>query len=231
MSWQTHRLALIARNVGRTIGVNRWIARWMLGGGYETRYDQQLSAVIHRDDCVWDIGANVGYYTRSFAERVGTGGTVFAFEPSPANFERLKEQTATLQHATPLQCGLGETDGQVFFQQGADELGATSRVTEHASSGLLVTIRSGDSLLAEGLAYNPNVIKMDVEGFELSVLSGMPGILRLPQLRAVGIEVHFGILKERNLAQAPQQIESLLRDAGFTLNWCDSSHLLAVRAS
>lgn len=229
MSWRTNGLVLMMRNAGRMVGLNKWIASWLLGGGYEVRYDQQFSIRIQPGDCVWDVGANIGYYTRLFADRVGGRGTVFAFEPSPVNFSRLVEQCAALNNVTLLHCGLGKSDGKLHFQQGEDELGATSRVTDDNSGGVVVEICASDSLLAEEAVTAPNVIKMDVEGFEWEVLEGMAGLLRQSSLRTIGIEVHFGILKERGMEHAPQQIEQLLRDAGFSLTWPDSSHVLAVR--
>ncbi len=229
MSWRTNGWVLKARDVGRAIGINRWIMSWLLRGGYETRYDSYFAASIYSGDCVWDIGANVGHYTRLFAERVGAKGKVFAFEPSPLNYSRLVEQCSVLGNVALFQCGLGKADGKLYLKQGKDELGATSRVTESPSGGVVVEIRSGDSLVADGTADVPQIIKIDVEGFELEVLEGMAALLKQKCLRAIGVEVHFGILKERGMREAPQQIESLLRDFGFSLTWPDISHVFAVR--
>lgn len=75
----------------------------------------------------------------------------------------------------------------------------------------------------------PNAIKIDVEGFEVEVLQGLGPHLAAPTLRVIGVEVHFGILKERGMADAPQRIERLLARNGFRVQWPDSSHLLALR--
>src|SRR5262245_38120053 len=133
MSWRTNHIVLNMRNLGRGIGVNRWVASWLQGSGYEVRYDQQFSACIGQGDCVWDVGANVGYYTRLFAERVGQEGSVVSFEPSPVNFSRLFEQCGSMNNVRLLQYGLGKSDGKLYFEQGQDELGATSQVTEDNS--------------------------------------------------------------------------------------------------
>lgn len=45
----------------------------------------------------------------------------------------------------------------------------------------------------------------------------------------VKLHLHFGILKERGLEQAPRQIERLLKDSGFSFTWTDSSQVLTVR--
>lgn len=232
MSWRTNKLILALRGVGRALGLNRWIASRLLGKGYETRYDDRFSAALRPGDCVWDVGANVGYYTRLFSARVGAAGLVFAFEPSPVNFARLALACSALGNVALQPCGLGKEDGRLRFEQGRDELGATSRIVEgDAGDGLVVDIRSGASLLDSSGIPPPNAIKIDVEGFEHEVLEGLGGHLADPALRLVGVEVHFGILKARGLPQVPRQIETLLSHHGFTVAWPDPSHLIALRSA
>lgn len=155
-------------------------------------------------DCVWDVGANIGHYTRLFAGRVGAEGTVFAFEPSPVNYSRLSRACAALSNTKLFQMGIGRQDDTLMLRQGADDLGATSRVFSDmvAGEGIDVEMRSGASLLASGAVAPPNVLKIDVEGFELEVLEGFGDHLRNETLRTVGVEVHFGILSERGLPKA-----------------------------
>ena len=235
MSWQTQPWAIGLRNVGRSLGVNRWIAARLYSGGYETRYDEALAACLRQGDIVWDIGANVGHYTRLFAERVGDSGQVIAFEPSHVNFLRLQQSCAALASVKLFQMGLGREDGRLSFQQGADELGATSRVLEsHVpladDQTVQVDIRRGQGLIEAGYIPAPNVLKIDVEGFELEVLEGMGESLAAPELRTLGIEMHFRILQQRGMGDAPQRIEALLHRQGYRLSWPDASHVLAIRA-
>jgi FkbM family methyltransferase len=219
----------MARRMGRAMGLNRLIAACFRRGGYEVGFDQLLTGSIRPGDCVWDVGANVGRYTAQFAARAGEGGSVYAFEPSPVNFARLSETCAGAANVHLLRCALGEADGQMRFEQGGDDLGATSRIVEQG--GQVVAIRAGDCLIADGSAAKPNVLKIDVEGFECEVLDGMHGVLADPRLRTVGVEVHFGRLEERGLRDGPRRIERLLRDASFRVDWPDGSHIVAMRGT
>jgi hypothetical protein len=49
-------------------------------------------------------------------------------------------------------------------------------------------------------------------------------------LRHVFVEVHFSILHERGLDEAPARIVALLEKAGFVVRWLDLSHIEASRA-
>jgi FkbM family methyltransferase len=238
MSWRTNPLILQLRNLGRTIGVNRRLAVLLNGKEYEARYDKLFSATLRPGDKVWDVGANVGYYTRQFSERVGSAGKVFAFEPSPTNFERLCSACKKLDNVQLFQIGLGSEEAVLPFLQGSDGLGATSRVVTplHTNSNddygeqNLVKIRTGLGLVESGEVLAPNVVKINVEGFEGEVLKGIDDLLCSPELRSMGIEVHFRILKERGMAEIPSQIEQLLIQKGFHIQWPDSSHLFATRS-
>lgn len=227
MSWRTNTAVLWARNAGRTVGLNRVLARFG-DKGYERKYDEQLTSRIHPGDTVWDVGANVGYYVAQFSRLVGPRGTVVAFEPSARNFQRLQAACASLPNVRLRPCGLGNVRGRVHFQQGADDLGATSKVVDGAGADV-VEIEVGDRLVAAGTAPPPNAIKIDVEGFEGEVIEGLATCINSPALRVVGVEVHFGILAQRGLGHVPRTIEGTLAAAGLTVGWPDKSHLLATR--
>jgi hypothetical protein len=71
-------------------------------------------------------------------------------------------------------------------------------------------------------------VKIDVEGFEPEVIRGMPNVLR--SVRAAFVEVHFAILENRGMLQAPSDIVAELRSLGFTtIKWVDASHIMALR--
>lgn len=233
MSYRTSALVIAARQLGRSLGVNRFIAQLLGSSRYEERFrDAMLSSIIEGDN-VWDIGANIGLYTELFSEQVGERGYVYAFEPSAENHEKLLDNIAHCGNVKVVPIALGATDGEVVFEQGVDEIGATSRVVEGApiqrGDMPVVDMKTADRCVAEGLASLPNVVKIDTEGFELDVLQGMSGCLSSDELRVICVEVHFELLAHRGMRDAPARIESLLEKAGFRCDWSDSSHIIATR--
>jgi FkbM family methyltransferase len=230
MSWRTSLPAVILRDMGRSIGLNRYLALALHGRGYEIVYDSIFQENLREGDCVWDVGANVGYYTDAFSRKVGSSGRVYAIEPSPFNLPKLKAACKFLNNVQILPFGLGEVEEELSFAQGTDDLGATSRFVDLALDGSIkVQVYTGDSLIARGEAEIPNMVKIDVEGFELEVLKGLTNTLSDIHLRAIGMEVHFGILKTRGMRHVPKYIESILSEAGFSVAWPDNSHIFATR--
>lgn len=235
MSWRTAKLTVTLRSLGRALGLNRIVTSLIAGAGYEDRFQSSMLNAVLPGDVVWDVGANVGLYSLQFAQRVGDGGKVVAYEPSPINLTKLREAVESVGNVMVMPIGLGARDEEMAFEQGEDDLGATSRFVgklESASeSQAVIKVKSGDDLVGSGAVPVPNVIKIDTEGFELDVLAGMRALLENKHLRTICIEVHFGLLEERGFGNAPAEIEEMLSRTGFSIKWPDASHIVATRAS
>jgi|SaaInlStandDraft_5_1057022.scaffolds.fasta_scaffold03954_5 FkbM family methyltransferase len=229
MSWRTNPIILKMRGLGRFLGINKLIASYILGEGYETRYEDSFFSNLRLNDCIWDVGANIGHYTKLFSKQVGDSGRVFSFEPSPINFVNLKESSKLLKNTILFNFGLGDKKEKLCFQQGADDIGATSRIVDSDVGGVDVDVLVGLDLINEGIAIEPNAIKIDVEGFEYEVLRGLGNYLNNPKLRLIGVEIHFEILKDRGIEGAPVLIENMLVESGFIVEWTDPSHIVATR--
>lgn len=224
------------RSIARKTGVLRLLSRFRgLGSrAYEARFDAALAGAIQPGDHVWDVGANVGHYTERFADRVGPRGSVVAFEPVPACFDVLTRRMRGRPSVMVRREALGASEGVVPMRLAEDPLGATHSLVgglDPGGSGLTIDVplRTGDAVWkTEGLQV-PNVVKIDVEGFEEDVLRGMSEILANPSCRAIFIEVHFALLEARGTPNAPSRIVDTLTSRGFRTRWLDSSHLMARR--
>jgi FkbM family methyltransferase len=217
--------------LGKKLGLLRPIVGFIRrerGAHYEEGFESALLKSISTNDIVWDIGANIGFYTRKFAELASSGMTV-AFEPSPKSFNTLKEAVGSMPNVHLENIALAEQDGEAsfFISKNSDEDGLFSGA-ESSRARISVRTARADSFL---LRFPPNIIKVDVEGFELEVLRGMSEILKQPHLKYIYIEVHFSVLSYRGQADAPTQIVSLLKGAGMFVKWLDPSHLVASRSS
>ncbi len=231
VSLMSNRYMLQLRRVARAAGVPRLLGR--LAKDYESSFSRQLTLACRPGDVVWDVGANVGYYSRNFSQWVGASGKVFAFEPDMMNLPELRAACSGSRNVKIREFGLSDKSERRRFLEGDDADRSTSRVLvpgEAVPDGTTeVELQTGDAVIQGGNAEPPNVIKIDVEGHELSVLRGMQGTLSSERLRSVFVEVHFGILDRSGRADDPKKIEDILKRSGFKISWTDASHIFASR--
>ncbi len=226
------------RSIARRVGVKPVIQRvrgWLRrGDSYEDAFREALREAIGEGDTVWDVGANLGVYTRLFSDWVGAHGTIVAIEPTPICFEALRRGVRTRENLSFFQIALGASVATMPMSLAEDRKGATHSLvtaeTDHRDV-IEVDVIPGDVLREREALAVPRVVKVDVEGFELEVLQGLDSTLRDERCRAVFCEVHFGLLAARGEKQAPRTIERYLQDRGFHTRWIDSSHLGAHRSS
>ena len=223
------RFAADLRSYARRSGLTRIVNRVRKSGStvYEDRFSEVLLGAVRPGDCVWDVGANLGHYTAKLADLTGETGDVFAFEPAPACAERLR---ARFNHnVNVIETALGNTEAILPLAVSEDPLGSTHSLCDAGKGAVQVKVTTGDQLICVKKANPPNVIKIDVEGFEVEVLQGLQHTLRSTQCRAVFVEVHFGILDRRGDRYAPLKVASLLQEAGLQTRWVDASHIAAER--
>ena len=144
---------------------------------------QRVLAMTLRPEMVfYDIGANVGFFSMIAARLVGLNGRVICFEPLAMNTERIKHNTS-LNHFSNVivkQLALGSQDGSAEFSLSRfatfgrfSDLGAPDGYTGNT----IVPVQRLDSVIKSG-SFQPDFIKMDVEGAEVDVLKGGTEMLR-----------------------------------------------------
>ncbi len=228
----TGNIVLRMRSIGRVLGLNRLLGRLINSDYYEERFGKEMLGRAQSGDVVWDVGANVGLYTEEFLNRVGDTGKVYAFEPAPGSVRALINRFEKHANVSILSYALGDSNGEVEML--FDEKDPTSVInkivtTGDGEKGDMIRIRTADSVVDSEEAPLPNVIKIDVEGHELSVIKGMRSILSSNSLKCIAIEVHFKLLSDRGEEFAPKEIENILLSHDFSIKWTDPSHIVAFR--
>jgi FkbM family methyltransferase len=154
-------------------------------GGHDTLVSQFLDRRIRPPRTVlWDVGANVGSILLPLARR-HPELLVEAFEPAPPVVARLRRNVTLNQDLAARirvhEVALHDRDSVVeFYVSGRASnsgLGSLATADCAARESVRVTARRGDRLIEEKAALVPDLIKLDVEGFEHEVLAGLRGAL------------------------------------------------------
>lgn len=139
---------------------------------YEPYLTELMLSKIKKGDVVLDIGANIGYDTVLFSDKVGKKGKVIAIEPDPVNFEILQKNIKEnkLTNVVAVQAAVGKENKKMKIFESKENFG------DHRMWGngptKPVFCRRLDDLLKELEYQKIDFIKMDVQGFESLVIEG-----------------------------------------------------------
>jgi FkbM family methyltransferase len=175
----------------------------------DTNYQQATidEALRHvkKFDCAVDVGGNIGLHTVRFAQKFRR---VHSFEPTAVNYECLQKNTESLSNVTLHQLGLGneKTELTIRLPVNSDNCGNFSIVdfdnnTDTIEESILI-------VTMDSLNLAPDLIKIDVQGFDYNVLVGA----------ADTIKTHKPvIIIESETKKSRNSISELLTAHGYTV--------------
>jgi FkbM family methyltransferase len=170
-AYRLARAALATQGVG-------WAgpASGMGGSGEEKFLKRQIGPL--QSPCVFDVGANVGDYSAS-ALQANPGARLHCFEPSKAHFELLKTRLPG-QGVAIHPFGLSDAAETRSLHKDCDVTGLASLLSRDLSHLNIqldqlenVQLEVGDKYVARLGIKQIDLLKIDVEGWEMSVLNGL----------------------------------------------------------
>lgn len=171
-------------------------------GGYEPQETAIASHLLRAGDVFVDVGANWGYFSLAAAHRVGPGGRVVAFEPEPRLYRMLSANIAAngIRIIAAHQCAVAAGPGEIAFaafQPDEGNWGVSHAVASDVAADFTTPTVALDAALDAAGIDAVSLVKIDVEGGEADVLSGMRSGLASGRYRRVLLECHPALLAER----------------------------------
>jgi FkbM family methyltransferase len=164
-----------------------------------------------------DVGTNIGEVLLNFARQVGPQGQVFGMEINPRTYQRCLRNIALNPFRNVELCdvGLGRQEGELFLSRPDQRnSGADRVVSDPASQGTRVKLTTLDKFVKERGLARLDVVKIDVEGFEMNVLQGAEASLRRFHPRLF-IELDDGNLRQQG--SSAQELVGWLMGLGYAL--------------
>ncbi len=175
------------RMQGARINLGGSFLRYLTGDA-EPEVQEALAELVKPGQTVYDVGANIGFFTILCSRLVGPQGRVYAFEPIPQNLATLRHNVALngLSNVTIVEKALSSSTGtaEMFVSpwsafHSLNVEGATKQDNHGPQAGEITvqTVSLDEFVQGEGVRA-PDLVKIDVEGAELIVVAGMRETLR-----------------------------------------------------
>jgi FkbM family methyltransferase len=176
---------------------------------------------------LFDVGAYKGLFSHLFC-LVGKANRAVAFEPSARivlSAEAWADANGTRSQTLMRLCAVGRTISQLSAR--IDETTGALSVSSPCESGEQVDVQMTTlDEEVQRLGLVPDLIKIDVEGFEWEVLCGARQLLRTHK-PAICLELHLDMLERRGVS--PQLVVDELVSHGYTFRDCTGTKLSARR--
>lgn len=145
-------------------------------GSYETDETAMFLRLAEGVDVVFDIGANIGWFSLNTAKRNGPSTAIYAFEPIPATYNQLVRNVELngLESVHPHNFGFSDENSPktfFYYPQGSGNASTADLSGRDEVEEVLCSVRTLDDYSQE-TGILPSLIKCDVEGAELLVFKG-----------------------------------------------------------
>ena len=195
------------------------LRRWNFDGEEEVRF--ALLSNLSAGATAIDIGANFGMHTLIMADQIGADGRLLAFEPIPENLRLLRRNVklnrfndrVTIQEAAISDQPVDTIDMVVD----SDQLEPSASLQTDSTKGretVTVSNISLDQATSSVGVENKCLVKLDVEGAELSVLRSGEEFLKRVRPKLL-IEVHDYALPQ--FGDSTEAVYEFLKNYGYSI--------------
>ncbi|MCH8569159.1 MAG: FkbM family methyltransferase [Balneolales bacterium] len=160
----------------------------------EANYENFMLEKVASCSTVFDVGANIGYYTIQFSSLCS--GKVYAFEPMEYQFNMLQRNLQLNGSSNVLamkQIVSDQSEIKRIYFQSAENTG-TSSIHKESAQFEDISSTTLDAFCKLHDIINIDMVKIDVEGHEMAVLQGMENLLEQQRVKQIFVEVCDGNL-------------------------------------
>lgn len=157
------------------------IAESMYYNGYwEKNSTKLVKKIVRKGDVVFDIGANIGYYSCILSRLVGNKGHIYCFEPISKYVKRLKDNIKVndLRNITVVKKVVSDICVPQKLQVGPSSARTFCGLGEYNHTEVVESITLDKYITEENGIRRVDFVKIDVDGFEIEIISGAEDTLR-----------------------------------------------------
>lgn len=194
-------------------GISRELSVYQM---HEPLATQLVKQLLKPGMNVVDIGGNLGYYPLLEAQMVGDAGRVIAIEPVAANFAQLSKNVEANGYRNILlhNVAIGASNGTAPMYLSKKSNWHSLHPVPWETREITVRVSTLDALLAQHNLLSVDLIRMDLEGYEVEVIQGMAETIKNYSPRLL-VELHPHVVGAEAIVGYLRQLKEL----GYELDW------------
>jgi FkbM family methyltransferase len=210
-------ISTVHHDIRMELDPEEWLQIDLRASGHlEPRTTALFERILRPGDAYVDVGAHVGYHSLVAARLVGEGGRIIAIDPQPYNCAKIltNAELNGIANIVVFAAAVDESDGFTSLKnQSRQDKARLTLAAPGINDGALTFVVPRITLrwLLETYKLSiVNLLKVDVEGFELEVLKGTGDAMRAVE------NIVFEVLPGEDTDKV-RAIERILRDFGFQM--------------
>ncbi len=193
--------------------------QWYVFWGFKEKQRDRLYSLVNERDVVLDVGTNIGETLFHFAQLAGANGFVYGFEPDNSNFANVQKNISLNDFRNIEVFNIGVSDKREtlkLYRVDSHNLGM-NRILNEAEAAkyadfTTIETDSLDRIVLENKIEKVDLIKIDIEGYEMHALRGARQLLETFKPR---LFIEIGYARLLNLGTSPAELISYLMKFGY----------------
>lgn len=150
---------------------------WLIYFYCKSDSSEHVLSYLQQAKIIFDIGANIGQTSLNMdlvQKKKGITPSIYSFEPFPDTFSKLENNIRLngLNTIQIYQAALGNEKKVLHMMKHSPNNSGGFRMTDSFENGIEVPVTTLDDFCTENNIVQCDLIKIDVEGFEIQVLEG-----------------------------------------------------------
>lgn len=206
------------------------LMQWYVYWDFREKPRERLYSMVREDDAVLDVGTNIGETLLNFARLVGPAGHVYGFEPDEVNYRNVERNIAlnVLSNVTVFKLGVSDKKETVrLFRVDPHNLGMNrilsaeeaARFSDHTT----IETDTLDNIVAQKSIGRVDLIKIDIEGYEMHALRGAR---RLLETQRPKLFVEVGYTRLLKNGTSPAGLIVFLEELGYEVRHAETDEIV-----